>query len=259
MIPSDRLDRILFDRGKVLMIAGPCAVESEKQILDTAIFVKEIGAHVLRGGAFKPRTSPRTFQGLGEDALKHLSKARDRTGLPVVSEVMDAEHLSLVSSYVDILQIGSRNSQNFSLLREVGKVDKPVILKRGFGVTIGELLSASEYITSAGNNRVMLAERGIRTFENSTRFTLDISAVPVIHDKSDFPVIVDPSHPAGVTKYVEPLALSGVAAGADGLMVEVHPDAANAMSDTSQQLSFEEYRQLYGKVRKVASAVGRTL
>ena len=241
------------------MIAGPCAVESERQLIDTALFVKDVGAHVLRGGAFKPRTSPKTFQGLGEEALKLLAMGREKTGLPVVSEVMDIEHLNLVSSYVDILQIGSRNSQNFSLLREVGKVDKPVILKRGFGVTISELLSASEYITSAGNNRVMLAERGIRTFENSTRFTLDVSAVPVIHEKSGFPVIVDPSHPAGETKYVEPLALSGVAAGADGLMVEVHPDAGNALSDSSQQLSFEGYRQLYGKVQKVASAVGRHL
>lgn len=257
MIPSDGLDRILFNKENVIMIAGPCAIESETQIMETAAFVKEVGAHVLRGGAFKPRTSHKTFQGLGEDALKFLSKARDKTGLPVVSEVMDIEHLSLVSEYVDILQIGSRNSQNFSLLREVGKMDKPVILKRGFGITIGELLSASEYITSAGNQRVLLAERGIRTFEYSTRFTLDVSAVPVLHEKTGLPVIVDPSHPAGEARYVEPLALSGIAAGADGLMVEVHPDRNRALSDSSQQLSFEEYRHLFGKAKKVAEAVGR--
>ncbi|HKJ96666.1 MAG TPA: 3-deoxy-7-phosphoheptulonate synthase [Thermoplasmataceae archaeon] len=257
MIASATLDSLLFDNKRLLMIAGPCAVESEKQLMDTAQFLKQAGAHVLRGGAFKPRTSPRTFQGLGEEGLKLLSRARDKTGLPVVSEVMDIEHLNLVSSYVDILQIGSRNSQNFSLLKEAGKVDKPIILKRGFGVTVSELLSASEYITSAGNNRLILAERGIRTFENSTRFTLDVSAVPVIHDRSDFPVLVDPSHPAGMTKYVEPLALAGVAAGADGLMVEVHPDARNALSDSSQQVSFDEYTRLYEKARGIAAVLGR--
>lgn len=259
MISSETLDDILFDRYRVFMIAGPCAVESEKQILETALFLKETGGNVLRGGAFKPRTAPETFQGLGEEGLRLLAKARDRTGLPIVSEVMDIEHLNLVSSYVDILQIGSRNSQNFSLLREVGKIDKPVILKRGFGVTVSELLSASRYITSAGNSRVLLAERGIRTFEDSTRFTLDVSAVPVIHDRSDLPVIVDPSHPAGLSRYVEPLALAGVAAGADGLMVEVHPDARNALSDPAQQLSFDEYRSLYERVSRVASSLGRSV
>lgn len=234
-------------------------MESGIQIMDTARFLKEKKVHVLRGGAFKPRTSPDTFQGLGEEGLKLLTRAGRETGMPVVSEVMDVEHLNLVSSYVDILQVGSRNSQNFSLLREVGKVDKPVIFKRGFGVTISEFLSASQYITASGNSRILLVERGIRTFENSTRFTLDISAVPVLHDRSDFPVIVDPSHPAGVSKFVEPLALAGVAAGADGLMVEVHPDAANALSDAAQQLSFNEFEKLLHKAEEVASVMGRHL
>ncbi len=259
MISSSSLDNMLFSRQKFIMIAGPCSVESEDQIVHTAEFLKGIGTHVLRGGAFKPRTSPRTFQGLGEEGLKNLSRAREITGLPVVSEVMDSEHLSLVETYVDIIQIGSRNSQNFSLLREVGKLDKPVLFKRGFGVTVSEFLSASEYITSGGNERVLLVERGIRTFENSTRFTLDISAIPVIHEKSSLPVIVDPSHPAGFARYVEPLALSGVAAGADGLMVEVHPDPEHALSDSAQQLSFDAYRKMYEKVKTVATALGKTL
>lgn len=259
MIPPDELDSILFDREKILLIAGPCAVESEKQIMDTGRFLAEAGAHVLRGGAFKPRTSPDTFQGLGEEGLKLLSNAGRNAGLPVVSEVMDSEHLELVSSYVDILQIGSRNSQNFSLLREAGKVDKPIIFKRGFGVTVSEFLSASRYISASGNNRILLVERGIRTFENSTRFTLDISAVPVIHDKSDLAVLVDPSHPAGVSKYVEPLALAGIAAGADGLMIEVHPDASKALSDSSQQISFTDFSRVYGKVEGIARVLGKHL
>ncbi len=259
MIAQESLDEMLFGRSSLVMIAGPCAIESEDQVVSTAEFLKSVGPHVLRGGAFKPRTSHKTFQGLGEEGLKLLARARDKTGLPIVSEVMDSDHLNLVESYVDILQIGSRNSQNFSLLRNVGKVDKPVLLKRGFGVTVSEFLSASEYITSAGNGRVLLVERGIRTFETSTRFTLDVSAVPVIHEKSGLPVIIDPSHPAGKASYVEPLALAGVAAGADGLMVEVHPDPGSALSDAAQQLSFEQYRKLYEKTGDVASAVGRHL
>lgn len=259
MISQIELDRLLTDRKNLLMIAGPCAIESESQIVSTAQYLKGLGSHVIRGGAFKPRTSHKTFQGLGEEGLKLLAKARDATGLPIVSEVMDTDHLNLVESYVDIIQVGSRNSQNFSLLREVGKIDKPILLKRGFGVTVAEFLSASEYITSGGNERVMLVERGIRTFENSTRFTLDVSAVPVIHEKSTLPVIIDPSHPAGSARYVEPLALAGVAAGADGLMVEVHPAPDKALSDATQQLTFEAYSSLYEKVGKVASVLGRQL
>lgn len=256
MMAQETLDDLLFNRGRLLMIAGPCAVESEKQIMETAEFLAAQGAQVLRGGAFKPRTSPDTFQGLGEDGLKLLAKARKKTGLPVVTEVMDSDHLPIVSEYADILQIGSRNSQNFSLLREVSKQDKPVLFKRGFGITVSEFLSASKYITAQGNERVLLVERGIRTFENSTRFTLDVSAVPVIHEKSGLPVIIDPSHPAGEARYVEPLALAGVGAGADGLMVEVHPDPANAKSDAAQQLTFEQFSHLYGRVKSVASALG---
>lgn len=243
-------DNLYFEDGKFLMIAGPCAVEGREQVVETAKHMKRTGVHVLRGGAFKPRTSPDSFQGLGEEGLKLLAEAREETGLPVVTEVMDVEHVNLVSKYADILQVGSRNSQNFSLLRKLGKADKPVLLKRGFGNTIEEFINSARYVSLAGNNRILLVERGIRTFEPSTRFTLDIGSVPVLQEKTDFPVIVDPSHPAGVARYVGPLALSSIAAGADGLMIEVHPEPEKALSDANQQLNFQQFTDLMGKIRK---------
>lgn len=251
MASFDLTDSLHYGDGKFLMIAGPCAVESRDQVIETAKHMKRMNVHILRGGAFKPRTSPDTFQGLGEEGLKLLAEARDETGLPIVTEVMDVEHIGLVSKYADILQVGSRNSQNFSLLKKLGKAGKPVLLKRGFGNTIEEFINSARYVSLSGNNRILLVERGIRTFEPSTRFTLDIGSVPVLQEKVDFPVIVDPSHPAGVTRYVEPLALSSIAAGADGLMVEVHPEPEKALSDANQQLNFSQFTDLMGKIRKV--------
>lgn len=243
----------------IVVIAGPCAVETRENLNEIAENIKKSGASVLRGGAFKPRTSPYTFQGLGEEGLKFLSEARVKTGLPVATEVMDPRDLDLICSYADIIQIGARNMQNFRLLQEVGKVKKPVILKRGLCSTIQEFLMSAEYIMSNGNEQVILCERGIRTYETSTRNTLDLSAVPVLKRLSHLPVIVDPSHAAGVWYYVEPLALAAVAVGADGLMIEVHPVPEKAFSDGAQSLKYDTFDELMKKIKPVAQAVGRDI
>ncbi len=252
-------DDLRLTDDKFLMIAGPCSVESEEQIISVAKDLRRIGVNVLRGGAFKPRTCPDSFQGLGEKGLKLLAKAREATGMAIITEVMDIEDLPLVEEYADILQIGSRNSQNFSLLKRISRQDKPVLLKRGFGNTVDELIASSKYLSMNGNKKIMFSERGIRTFEQSTRFTLDISAIPVLHEKTEYPVIIDPSHPAGVNRYVEPLALGGTAAGADGLMIEVHPDPSKALSDSAQQLTVPQFRNLYTKVRDINAVMGKTM
>ncbi len=235
---------------KPVVIAGPCSVESEEQILHTAKFVKSCGAHMLRGGAFKPRTSPYSFQGLGIKGLEFLKKASEETGLPVVSEILDIRDIQIMLRYVDVFQVGARNMQNFPLLKELGKIDKPVLLKRGFGCTIDELLNAAEYILNEGNPNVILCERGIRTFENSTRFTLDINAIPVLKEITHLPIIVDPSHAAGKRSIVPPLAKAGLAAGADGIIIEVHPNPDNALSDGPQSLTFEQFEELMRDLRK---------
>ncbi|WP_456394373.1 3-deoxy-7-phosphoheptulonate synthase [Thermococcus sp.] len=244
-----KVDGVKFGEGFTI-IAGPCSVETEEQIMKTAEFLSGLGVKVLRGGTFKPRTSPYSFQGYGEKALRWLKKAGEEFGLVTVSEVMDAGKVELVSKYVDILQIGTRNAQNFDLLKEVGKRDKPVILKRGFANTIQEWLYSAEYILAEGNENVILCERGIRTFETSTRFTLDISAVPVVKELSHLPIIVDPSHAAGKRSLVKPLSRAALAVGADGIMVEVHPKPEKAMSDSKQQLNFEEFKELLEDLRK---------
>ncbi len=246
--------------GEVIhVIAGPCAVESEEQLLSTARLVKEAGATMLRGGAFKPRTSPYSFQGLEEEGLKLLAKAREETGLYIVTEVMDARTLPMVAQYADILQIGARNMQNFFLLREIAKVDKPVILKRGPSATIEEWLMAAEYIMSGGNYNVILCERGICSFENYTRNTLDLTAVPVVKHLSHLPVIVDPSHAIGKWRFVPSMAGSAIAAGADGLLVEVHPNPSEALCDGPQSLTPENFTEMMINLRKIAGAVGRKM
>jgi 3-deoxy-7-phosphoheptulonate synthase len=243
----------------LFVMAGPCAVESREQLMSTARAVKESGAHFLRGGAFKPRTSPYTFQGMGVHGLKLLEEARTETGLPVVTEVMAASDVAAVADSADVLQIGARNMQNYNLLYEVGMVRKPVLLKRGLSSTIEEWLLAAEYILSRGNYQVILCERGIRTFETMTRNTLDLNAVPVIRELSHLPIVVDPSHGTGKWSWVEAMACAGVAAGADGLMIEVHPNPSEAYSDGPQSLKFDNFAKLMGSVRKVADAVGRSL
>jgi 3-deoxy-7-phosphoheptulonate synthase len=240
-----------------VVMAGPCAVENREQVLTAARAVRRHGACILRGGAFKPRTSPYSFQGLGEEGLKILLAAKRETGLPVVTEVISPELVPLVSGYADILQIGARNMQNYALLEAVGKIRKPVLLKRGMMSTIEELLMAAEYILSNGNQQVILCERGIRTFEHATRNTLDISAVPVIKRNSHLPIIVDPSHAAGHTEFVVPLALAAVAAGADGIIVEVHPCPETAWCDGVQSLSVEMFEEMMTGIRAIAGAIGR--
>ena len=244
---------------RVVVMAGPCSVESWDQILAAARAVKEAGASVLRGGAFKPRTSPYSFQGLGEEGLKMLRAAADETGLLVISEVMAPEQVDLVCQYADILQIGTRNMQNYNLLHAVGESGHPVLLKRGMSSTVEELLLAAEYILSHGNYRVMVCERGIRTFETATRNTLDINAVPVIKQLSHLPVIVDPSHATGKWELVGAAARAAVAAGADGLLIEVHPEPDKALSDGQQSLKPETFRELMGQIQRVAEAVGRSV
>jgi 3-deoxy-7-phosphoheptulonate synthase len=239
----------------ITVIAGPCSVESEDQLITIARSVKEHGAHILRGGAFKPRTSPYSFQGLGEEALKILRKAKEETGMPIVTEVMCIETLDLVAEYADILQIGARNMQNFSLLKKVGKMSLPVLLKRGMSATIEDFLMAAEYIMSEGNPNVILCERGIRTFEKYTRNTLDLSAVPVIKELSHLPIIVDPSHATGKWSMVEPLAKAAIAAGADGLMVEVHHQPELALSDGAQSLKPDKFAKLMTSVNKIAAVL----
>lgn len=242
---------------KLVIMAGPCSVESQKLLINIAKRVKASGATVLRGGAFKPRTSPYAFQGLGEKGLKFLAEARRETGLKIVTELMDIRDIDLVSKYADIIQIGARNMQNFNLLREVGKTKKPILLKRGMSNTIKELLMSAEYILAEGNFKVILCERGIRTFEDATRFTLDINAVGVVKNLSHLPIIVDPSHAAGKWGYVGPAAKAGVAAGADGLIIEVHSNPEEAMSDGEQSLYPETFAKLMADIKKVARAVGR--
>jgi 3-deoxy-7-phosphoheptulonate synthase len=240
---------------KFVVMAGPCAVESEEQLMESAYVVKKGGASMLRGGAFKPRTSPYSFQGLGEEGLKILAKAREKTGLPVVTEVMSASDVELVESYADVLQVGARNIQNFVLLKAVGQAKKPVLLKRGMMTTLEELLMSAEYILASGNDHVILCERGIRTFETAMRNTLDISAVPVLKDKTHLPVIVDPSHAIGQWKFVLPLAKAAVAVGADGLLIEVHPDPQRALSDGPQSLKPEKFYKLMDEIESIAKIV----
>lgn len=262
MVPDGRTVRVgdqIIGGKKLTMIAGPCAVENEEQIRTAARGVKAAGAAFLRGGAYKPRTSPYSFQGTEVDGLKMLRAAADETGLKVVSEITDHDQIEVAVKYCDMFQIGARNMQNFRLLREVGRSKVPVLLKRGISSTIEEWLDAAEYIMSEGNYDVVLCERGIRTFETATRNTLDVSAVPVVRERSCLPIIVDPSHAAGKASYIESLSLAGVAAGADGLIIEVHPNPKVAMSDAAQQLTVEAYGQLFKKVRSVAEAVSRTL
>ncbi len=244
---------------KFVVGAGPCAVENREMLLETATFVSDCGAAVLRGGAFKPRTSPYSFQGLGEEALKYLAEAREKTGLPVVTELMDPRDIPLIEKYADIVQIGMRNMSNFALLRELGGLNKPILLKRGNMATIREFLMSAEYIVTSGNFNVILCERGIRTFETATRNTPDLTAVPVIKQLSHLPVIVDPSHATGRRDLIEPLSKAAVAVGADGLLIEVHPDPETAKSDGPQSLTLPQFAQLMKKLSPVAEAVGREL
>jgi len=244
--------------NKVLVIAGPCSVEGRNEIIEAACAVKEAGATALRGGAFKPRTSPYSFQGFGEKGLEWLVEAREVTGLPIVTEVMDPALVPLVCQYADVLQIGARNMQNFTLLNAAGESQHPVLLKRGMSSTIADLLMAAEYILAHGNTRVMLCERGIRTFEKFTRNTFDINAIPVLKHLTHLPVIADPSHGVGLSEYVEPVARAAVAAGADGLIVEVHVNPAEAMSDGRQSLTPERFASMVRQVRLIAEATGRT-
>lgn len=244
---------------RLCVMAGPCSVESEKQILETARAVKASGAQLLRGGAFKPRTSPYDFQGLEQEGLKLLAKARKETGLPVITEVMDADDVELVEKYADVLQVGARNVQNFSLLKELGKSKKPVMLKRGMSTTIKEWLLSAEYILTGGNANVILCERGIRTFETATRNTLDLNAVPVLRELTHLPIVVDPSHATGLWQYVQPMALASVAAGADGLMIEVHPRPEEALSDGAQSLTFKKFDELMSKLKSLAAVLGRSI
>lgn len=244
---------------KIMIMAGPCAVESEEQVMTTAKNIKEIGATVLRGGAFKPRTSPYSFQGLHEDGLKILRKAANETGLSVITEVVDPRDVELVGNYTDIFQIGARNMQNFFLLKEVGKANKPVLLKRGMSSTYKEFLMAAEYIMSEGNYDVMLCERGIRTFEDYTRNTLDLVSIPVLKKLSHLPVVIDPSHGTGHWDLVGPAASGAVAMGADGLIIEVHPEPTKALSDGQQSLKFDKFASLVNNLKKIASAVGREI
>ena len=253
------LDGVEVGGDGVVLIAGPCSVESRSQLLETAQAVLESGGHALRGGAYKPRTSPYSFQGLGEEGLEYLGEARELTGLPIVTEVMTPEQVPLVSKYADVLQIGARNMQNFALLHAAGESQKTVLIKRGMSATVEELLMAAEYVLSHGNRRVMLCERGIRTFETSTRNTTDINAVPVLKELTHLPVILDPSHSTGNWRYVNAIARAGIAAGADGLIVEVHPHPQEALSDGGQSLTPESFQTMIKEIRLISEAVGRTL
>ncbi|HBC78097.1 MAG TPA: 3-deoxy-7-phosphoheptulonate synthase [Bacteroidales bacterium] len=250
---------IRFGSKEVVIIAGPCSVENHEQLMETAKAVKSAGGMILRGGAFKPRSSPYNFQGLGEEGLKLLREARMKTGLPIVTEVMDTRMVELISGYTDILQIGSRNMQNYPLLKEVGMLRKPVLLKRGMMATIEEFLLAAEYILNQGNEQVILCERGIRTFETTTRNTLDLSAVPMLKHLSHLPVIIDPSHGTGHRWMVPPMAKAAVAAGADGLIMEVHYKPEEALCDGHQSLSPDEFTRLMIDLKKIAQAVGRDI
>ncbi len=249
----------VFGGNKIIVMAGPCSVESLEQMRTTAVAVKEAGAHLMRGGAFKPRTSPYAFQGMGEEGLKIMAQVREETGLPIVTEVMSPDQVALVSQYADMLQIGTRNMQNYALLNAVGQTNMPVLLKRGMMSTIEELLMSAEYIMANGNHKVVLCERGIRTFEKYTRNTLDINAVPVLKELTHLPVVVDPSHATGRWTLVKAAAKAAVAAGADGLIIEVHPNPAEAESDGEQSLKPARFAELMAEVARVAAAVGRTI
>lgn len=242
---------------ELTVIAGPCSVETPEQITYVAEEVKKYGANLLRGGAFKPRTSPYSFQGLGKEGLELLKLAKEKTGLPIVTEVLDTRDVELVAEYADILQVGTRNAQNFALLKELGKIRKPVLLKRGLAMKADEWVMSAEYIMSGGNYNVILCERGIRTFETSTRNTLDLNIIPVMKEKTHLPIIIDPSHATGKSKYVPDMALAAVAAGADGIMVEVHNDPENAWSDGDQSITPEQFGKLMEKVKAIAQIVGR--
>lgn len=244
---------------RIAVMAGPCSVESRDQICTTAEAVKKAGANMMRGGAYKPRTSPYSFQGLEEEGLKLLKEAKDLTGLPIVTEVMNPREVELVARYADVMQIGARNVQNFSLLKEVGKIPKPVLLKRGMMTTIKEFLMSAEYILSEGNKDVILCERGIRTFETATRNTLDLSCIPVLKKETHLPIVIDPSHGTGHWDLVEPMARAAIAAGADGLMIEVHPDPINAYSDGPQSLKPSTFTRLMDNIRPFIQLMGRTL
>jgi len=254
-----RVGDVEIGPGRFVVMAGPCAIESEAQIVEVAHRVKEAGAKILRGGAFKPRTSPYSFQGLGEEGLRLLAKAREETGLPFVTEALGIEELPLVAEYADMIQIGARNMQNFRLLEAVGRLRKPVLLKRGMMNTVDELLMSAEYILAQGNYQVVLCERGIRTFEPSTRNTLDLSCVPLVKKKSHLPIIVDPSHGTGRSDLVAPMSLAALACGADGLIVEVHPNPIEALSDGPQSLTPDQFTTLMKELRKLAVIMGREM
>ena len=253
------LDGVKIGGDSVVIIAGPCSVESRSQLLETAYAIREAGAHALRGGAYKPRTSPYAFQGLGEEGLELLAEVREAVGLPTVTEVMTIEQVPLVAKYADVLQIGARNMQNYPLLTAAGASQHPVLLKRGMSATVEDLLMAAEYFLSQGNRRIILCERGIRTFETATRNTTDINAIPVLKSLTHLPVILDPSHSTGNWKYVEAIARAGIAAGADGLIIEVHPHPDQAMSDGGQSLKPERFAELVRQVRGIAQAIGRSV
>ena len=254
-----RVGNVIIGGPQLVVIAGPCAIESYDQLLSSALEVKRLGATILRGGAYKPRTSPYSFRGKGESGLEILREVKELSGLPVVTEVMDARDIERVAEVADMLQVGSRNMQNFTLLTEVGKTKLPVLLKRGLAATLEEWLFAAEYILAEGNDRVVLCERGIRTFENYTRNTVDIAAIPALKELSRLPVLLDPSHGTGKRSLVSPVGLAGIAAGADGLMVEVHPSPDEAMSDGAQSLDFELFAKLMKSLVPVANAVQRTV
>ncbi len=250
---------VSIGESNIVVIAGPCSVESAEQIIEAAKHAMHAGVRLLRGGAYKPRTSPYAFQGLGEEGLKYLAEARKKTGLPIVTEAMDIEHISIVEDYADMIQLGARNMQNFSMLKALGRSKKPVLLKRGFSSTFEELLLSAEYILSGGNPNVVLCERGIRTFEPYTRFTLDISAVPSLKELTHLPVVVDPSHGTGKRSLVPPMARAAVAAGADGLLIEMHPHPEHALCDGAQSLIPDQLSTMMDELGKVARAVGREL
>lgn len=252
-----KVGNVSIGGDELVIMSGPCAVESREQLFETAYAIKKAGAQILRGGAYKPRTSPYTFQGLEEEGLRYMKEAKEETGLAVVCEVTSLAAIETAVKYVDMLQIGARNMQNFYLLKEAGKTGLPVLLKRGLSATIDEWLNASEYIIAEGNPNVVLCERGIRTFETATRNTLDLSAVPVIKHKSHLPIIVDPSHATGVRRYVKPLAIGAVSVGADGLMVETHPNPACALSDGPQSLTFPQFEELCTEIRPFAQLMGK--
>lgn len=254
-----RIDRVCIGGERVVVMAGPCAVESREQILETAHVVRESGAKILRGGAFKPRSSPYSFQGLREKGLKLLQEAKKATGLAIITEVMAPEHVPIVGEVADIFQIGTRNMQNYALLEAVGTTNKPVLLKRGMMSTLEEFLMAAEYILSSGNSRVILCERGIRTFEKYTRNTLDITAIPLLHELSHLPVCIDPSHATGMRSLIIPVSKASVAAGADSLLVEVHPLPEKALSDGPQSLNLEEFKRLMEELKPIAEAVQRKI